>query len=306
MSYSIPKNNEVTILHRAGNLAGTGTVSGIAGTITTALLDELGITSGITVTITELGSTGLYEVKFTPDAIGNWSLTVTNPSGTDQRTEYYNVQSKSISAIQADTSLFLTSLARVKERWDDAPLSGTVFDDVLTSFISEASDEAHKKMGRILPEQTLTHYFDGSTSTRLILREGPLVSITGIWAVDYGNDGAGARTETLEEIVAADRLEGGLRSENHIGMGWIDLIAGRFKQGRRNYKVSYVAGFDVLPERIVGAVTNRVVEFYNIRIARGLEAGGTAETEQISPIPVLVSERAYDLALRPFAEAGIA
>lgn len=305
MSYSIAVNNQVAVLHRAGNLAGTGTVTGIAGTITTALLDPTGASSAVSVTVTEVGTTGLYSITFTPTSTGNWLLTVTNPSGTDQKVERYVVDAKSISAIQADSSLALTTLARVKERWEPGELVGTSADSVLTSFISEASDEAHKKMSRILPEQTYTHYFDGDGTSRLTLAQGPLVSITGVWEIEYSDDGAGARVETATAVNAADRLEGGLRSEGHIGFGWVDLINGRFIAGRRNYKVTYVAGFDTIPERIVGAVTNRVVEFFNTRVARGTETGAGAAGD-LQPIPVTVSERAFEWALKPFSQGGIA
>jgi hypothetical protein len=95
MSYLVQKNGALTVLHPCWNAAGSGTVTGKAGSFTYLLRDESGNTASTGLTITEQGSSGYYDFDFPGgllDADGVWELQITNPSGTDQTTYYYYIQ----------------------------------------------------------------------------------------------------------------------------------------------------------------------------------------------------------------------
>ena len=138
MAYQVVVNSPVTIVHPVWNLAQTATLTGQAGAITKALLDEGMGASAITVTITEIAASGYYSVSFTGDAVGTWQLTLTNPAGSDQGAYIYSVQFLTQAAISGLTAKDLTTLARVRERLQ-LPVATTTFDSLLSSLITEES-----------------------------------------------------------------------------------------------------------------------------------------------------------------------
>jgi hypothetical protein len=156
----------------------------------------------------------------------------------------------------------LVNLQAVKDR---LPTVGAGSDTVITSLIKSVSREVQIALERPLAEQDFVDYLDGHGDERLMLNFGPLVTFTSLNYVTYGSDGAGARTETLTLIATGNFVEGGKRDEGSIGRGWIELLAGEFLPGTRNYKAAYKGGFATIPEDIQGVAIDLVVASYQSR-----------------------------------------
>jgi hypothetical protein len=201
--------------------------------------------------------------------LGEYTLSLTNPVGTDGRTEEYSIV---VSAGVSGGANLLTSLDRVRTRLqltaggDNHPIQPGEphpFDDLINLLISEVSDEYERNLGRQFAEATYTLYLDGTGRPSLVLPVGPLVSVTSLESVLYGDDGAGGVTESRTTIPRFSYVLSGLRASPRFnGLGRIDLsdpYCGYFTKGAKNYRCICVAGFDVLPESIVGLATEDVV-----------------------------------------------
>jgi hypothetical protein len=286
MAYQVQLGNEASVLHQVWNAGGTARVTGQASSITTVLLDPLGAVSALPVTKTEIGVTGLYTLAFTPTSLGNWLLTATNPAGTDEASSDYAVAAVG-TVVVGGAWQGLTTLALVRQRLS-IPTADTSRDALITQLIAEISDQVEVETGREFIEASRTEYYDGSGREVLLLRQGPLVSITSVSSIEYGDDGAGNQTETATIVKPSERFSGGLRSEGDNGRAWIRLRSGFFVPGQRNYKVVYVAGFSTstaaLPAAIVHKATTDVAVEYYLREAAGLMAK-TVGDSTINPIP---------------------
>ena len=209
----------------------------------------------------------------------------------------------------------LTTMERVKE----LVLSGTdtdsgQFDEVLDHMIVEASDDIEKLTERIFAESTYTHYFDGTGTDTLYLRQGPLVSITSLESIEYSDGGGGARLETTTTIDPFEFVEGGVRADGFFGAAFIRLLAGTFKVEQRNYKVVYVAGFvddtdDVangIPQKLVKAATKYVAQSFNLRDLHGLTSRELGDGSLRGTIPMANLDLALDRAIAPFVIRKVA
>ena len=302
MAYHVGKGNEVTILHVVRDINGDP-VPSKASELTLALYEPDGSASSLSVTATDIGTTGFVSITFTPDQTGNWLLQVTNPSGTDEGTYTYTAQVSSAAEVLAETSGLLTSLARVKERLGLAS-SNTTWDDLLNSLISEISYKAQDITGRVLTEATYTEYYDGTGTDTLYLRQGPLVSVSAVYSVSYGSDGAGGRTEETSELDASNYVLDGLRSENWRGCGKIRLLGGVWTEGVRNWKVTYTAGYDTVPEGLVHFATNWVVSAFLTRECFGLVEKAIGDGS-ITPVPLESAESMFRLQLAPYTRVPV-
>jgi len=302
MAYHVGKGNEVTILHVVRDINGDP-VAWQASSLTTTLYEPDGTVSSLTVTATDIGTTGFVSLKFTPDQTGNWLLQVTNPSGTDEGTYTYTAQVSAAAEVLAETSGLLTTLARVKERLGFAS-SNTTWDDLLNSLISEISNKAKDITGRVLTEATYTEYYDGTGTDTLYLRQGPLVSVSSVYSVSYGSDGAGGRSESTSLLDPSNYVLDGLRDENWRGCGKIRLLGGTWTEGVRNWKVTYTAGYDTVPESLVHFATNWVVSAFLTRECFGL-ASKVIGDGSITPVPLDTAEAMFRLQLAPYAKLPV-
>jgi len=189
----------------------------------------------------------------------------------------------------------LTDTARIASLLDSSVTGALDGHNVLLeTLVIEVSDAIEFYLGRILASTTHTHYFDGTGAPTLILRQGPLVSVTSVQSVEYVDGGAGARSETLTTIDPFTYVEEGQRSEGFVGVAALRLLSGAWTPGSRNYKVVYVAGWDVLdtggsndiPEAIVAQATKEAAARFNTRTLDGLASRTVGDGSiDISTIP---------------------
>lgn len=306
--YTVEINQTGAVLHPVRNVAGT-LMTGQAAFITSALVDPAGASSALAVSIVEVGATGRYGVSLTPNVLGLWNLTLTNPPASDGLVTDYVLDVRTAAQMLAATGALLTSRDRVKRHiWprQSPATENTVFDTTLDLVLSEVSDRMHKEMGRYLPETVYTEYYDGNGTDLLTLRQGPLASVTSLHEVEYGDNGSGTRTETLTAINQADRLEHGLRSEGWLGLSGLRLLSGCFVPGRRNYKVVYTAGFGTLPEAVVRAATIESVFEFKYSDHWGFAEKTVGEETSFRPFAPQTRDDALARALAPFSVQGIA
>ena len=208
----------------------------------------------------------------------------------------------------------LTTLALIKTRLFSGTSDvdpGSDYDTLIGELINDVSDHIGQRCDRVFGEATHTEYPDGSGTDTLLLSQGPLVSVTSVNTVEYGDDGVGARTETLTAVDEADRLEVGLRAENAIGLAGIRLRSGIFTKGRRNYKVIYVGGFlsvldgtaGDIPLALRDAATAHVSALFNLRGLEGIATKDVGDGSR-STIPTVSLDAALDRAIAPFRVLG--
>ncbi len=302
MSLLAENGVEATVSPHACRDASGATVTGQAGSITTALFAPDGTSSAVVVTVAEIGSTGFYSASVTPNAVGNWLLRITNPAfpTADGQTTDYTLQVQA--GVVAATAKDLTSRAKVKRRlWPelDPATTNTAFDTLIDTLVTEASNHIHDRLGRCLSEDTYTEYYDGTGLSYLQLRQGPLVSVTSVDYITYG--GTTSRTETTDTVNEGDRLERGLRSEGWTLLGGLEMVAGFWLTGRRNVKVVYTAGYATIPESIVRAATELAVRDFVLRTVKGLQQEST-ENAITTVVPRTPAELAQlvDDAISPY------
>jgi len=303
MAYLTQVDVAVSITHEMWDAAGTTRVSGEAANIVTGLTDPEGEASAIEVTVTEVGTSGLYTVSFSPDELGNWIVTATNPAGTDEAVSSYTVVT--MSGVAGLPRQHLTTVARVKRRIDTEGALGSTYDDLILEMIGEASADIHARLGRIIPEDTYTEYRDGHGLDTMILRQGPLVSITSIHEVEYSDSGDGSQAETGTEVEAFNYVGGGLLTEGHSGPGTIRLLSSTYTTGIRNYAIIYVAGYSLIPEALARAATNYVAAMFFTREVAGLMNKSIGDSE-ISPIPMKNLDEAVARSIAPYRFEGVA
>lgn len=260
----------LTFFHPVRDAAGNF-VAGQAASVSKALLgpDRLAAPTELAgVTLSDHAVAGWVQVAIAAlTRLGHYTLSLTNPTGTDERTEEYPIV---VGAGVVASATLLTSLDRVRTRLQLKDTDGTPiapgdahpFDALINLLISEVSDEYQAWLGRTFVEQTYTVYLDGTGRASLVLPAGPLVSITSLSEVDYADDGAGGVTETLTTVPRSSYVLSGHRSSPGFrGLGRIDLIdcEATFTPGAKNYKAVFVAGFATVPEGIVGLATEDVV-----------------------------------------------
>jgi len=223
------------------------------------------------------GVVGWVLVTVTLSRLGQFTLTLTppGPPTTDDLITSYDIIVAA--GISVSTTL-LTSLDRVRMRMglkkpgtnppvDIQPGDSHPLDSLINVVISEVSEEYQDLIGRTFIEQTYTEYLDGSCTRSLMLTAGPLVSITSVESVQYLDDGAGGVTESRTVVPRSSYVLAGLRSQpRFLGRGRLDLVAhcGIWNEGKKRFRVIYVAGFASVPEMVVGLATEAVVSRINL------------------------------------------
>ena len=267
MAYPAQLGIPISILHPVRDINGSY-VAGQASALTKELLKpDRTVDAATPVTLTDV-ATGWVRATLAGSIFGTYTLLLTNPADpvADGRTEDYDIL---VGAGVSPGQSLLTSLDRVRLRMNLKDTDGTPIqpgephdlDAYLNMLISEVSDEYQGRLGRTFAEASYTQYLDGSGRSSLVLGAGPLVSVASLNSVDYQDDGAGGVTEVLTVVPRHTYVLAGLRSQpRYTGLGRIDLLGGAlFTPGPKRYKAVYTAGFDVLPERLVGRVTEDVV-----------------------------------------------
>jgi hypothetical protein len=266
MAYQAQVGVPITILHAVRDVAGNY-VAGQAGAVSQSILGPDRAAGAEVATLSDY-TTGWVATIITLLESGSHLLSLTNPAIPTADGNTYDYEIIASPGIAAGAQL-LTSLDRVRTRLqlkdtDDTPIEpgdSHPFDALLNLIISEVSDEYQNMLGRTFAEQAYTLYLDGTGRSSLVLGVGPLVSVTSINAVAYEDDGAGGVTETLTLLAPHTYVIAGQRSQPRFtGLGRIDLIgSSAFTPGARNYKVACTAGFNPVPEAVVGLATEDTV-----------------------------------------------
>jgi hypothetical protein len=201
---------------------------------------------------------GWIQAIITLSRLGTYTLSLTNPVGTDEREIAYDIQ---VSAGISPSASLLTSLDRLRTRLQLKNAAGQpiqpgdphALDALLMIFISEVSDDIQGELGRTFAETDYIEYLDGNNRSSLVLGAGPLVSFTSLNWVDYQDNGAGGVTEVLTVVPRSSYVLAGLRSQPRFyGLGRIDLLGGAlFTPGPKRYKAIHRCGFSPLPEGLV-------------------------------------------------------
>ncbi len=276
MAWRAQQGVPLTFPHPVRDLNGNF-VASQAASVTQNLLGPDRAAASEVATLTDL-VTGWVEVKITlTAALGVYTLKLTNPSfpTADGRVTEYSI---TVSAGFAAADNLLTTRDRIRTRLQlqkpgsdpsvpIVPGDSHVLDALIDLLISEVSDEYQNWLGRTFAEATYTEYLDGSGRSSLILGVGPLVSVTSLESVEYEDDGAGGVTETKTLIAPHTYVVAGLRTQpRYTGRGRIDFLGESvFTRGPRRYRVIFVAGFDPIPETIIGLATTDVVSRLNTR-----------------------------------------
>ena len=270
MAYRAQQGVPVTFPHPVRDVNGVF-VAAQAAAVTQSLLGPDRASATETATLVDNAVAGWVDVAITLTKLGVYTLKLTNPSAptADGRETEENIV---VSAGVATAQNLLTSRDRVRKRLlltkpntDPKQLlaigDSHLFDALIDLLISEVSDEYQEETGRTFGEATYTEYLDGTGRSSLVLGAGPLVSVTSLESVEYEDDGAGGVTETKTLIAPHTYVAAGLRTQpRYRGRGRIDYLGSTvFSRGPRRHRVIYVAGFDVLPERLVGLATTDVV-----------------------------------------------
>lgn len=268
MGYQVQLGFPLTFFHPVRDTNGNY-IAGQASAITKQLLKpDRTVDTTTPVSLTDHVVAGWVRVNLTLASLGAWTLILGNPDDptADGLATDYPI---AVQVGMAGGGNLLTSLDRVRLRmnlkWTDGtpiePGQAHELDDYLNLLISEVSDEYQRFCGRTFGETPYTEYLDGSGRGSLVLGAGPLVSFTSLSVVDYQDDGAGGVTEVLTVVPRHTYVLAGLRAQpRYTGLGRVDLVGGAtFTPGPKRFKAVYVAGFDVLPEALVGRVTEDVV-----------------------------------------------
>ena len=308
MSYRIERDQAVSIRHPVRDLAGA-LLTGQSGALGLTLYDPDNAISPITVSPAEIGSTGWYLLTVTPNVSGVWILKVDDPAAPTslgQSTEYA-IQTVDPTTGTAASSNLLTTLSRVKERLP--ALSGAENDTLINSLISEVSADLHFRMGRYIPEQAYTEYASGNGSDVLELRAGPVFSDDSspivesvVWSVDTDETRIETRTEIKNGYWMVLRDQGTLLQD---GPGRLIRLGGVWESGVRNYRVQYTAGYDPIPEELVGAASSAVVARFLTREVEGLRSSSIADQSLEPSSPAAMDEALERVANRWRFDLGL-
>ena len=114
--------------------------------------------------------------------------------------------------------------------------TSTTSDDVIARIITRASGQANTFTKRYLRPNTYTEYYDGDGLYKLFIRHYPIISVTSLYDDlnrDFGSTYLKAATDYF-----VNSKPGTIELMSEAVKGTI------FLEGRRNVKLTYVAGFD--------------------------------------------------------------
>ena len=253
-------NSPIRHLFTVTSLAGVPVTGLVTGNFTISLQRESGgalVAASEVVTVAEEGG-GLYWADYTATAAAGLYYGQIQHASHIVSPETFE---DAVIGPGVVSGPYLTTLARVKEQLYAGEASPpTTHDTLISTIIAEVTYRIRSRVdNRVFVEQAFVEYHNGKGHEHLWLRQGPLVSVSRIDSVAYSDDGSGGRQETLTEIEAYRWFPRGMRSDEHLGKGSIELFSGGWCVGQRNYKVTYTAGFDPLPPFLVEAATKEVI-----------------------------------------------
>ena len=266
MAYQAQLGIPISIFHPVRDVDGAY-VTGQASALTLELLGPDRLPASEPVILADF-AVGWVRATLTVTRLGLYTLSLTNPGEptADGLTTSYDI----VASAGISSSLqLLTSRDRVRTRLALKNAAGQpilpdeshVFDALIDLLISEVSDEYQDLLGRTFAETAYIEYLDGTWRSSLVLGAGPLVSFTLLESVEYQDDGAGGVTEVRTTIPRHTYVLAGLRAQpRYLGRGRVDLLGcTKFMLGPKRYRATYSAGFDAVPEGIVGVATEDVV-----------------------------------------------
>lgn len=284
MAYVVSKGSAVSVRHPLRDLAGTGLLTGKLAELGTAytITDPAAVETTTGLTWTEPNTDGWYLAAKTYGVLGAWHVQVDHSSaapggtqitGSDLGPYDYYVQVIQDAAGITPSGAFLTSTANLKE---SLGITDAGQDTYLLNLIARATQTIERMVGRELVSATYTEYHDGGNRS-LLLRRGPIQSVTSVNLVTYDTDG----NETLDVQAGGSYFAYGLNSEAWRLRGRLEWNTGRWSFGQRLWKVIYVAGFSVVPYDLEQACLEVATWFYNQRKDTGNE-GRAVGAESIS------------------------
>jgi hypothetical protein len=180
----------------------------------------------------------------------------------------------------------LTSLPSVREYLKIAA-SDTTYDSLLTNLIKRSQMLIEKYCGRQFKARDYTEYYDGDGTSKLLLKQWPIVSVT-----ELNMDNARSFL-SVTQALAADFV---IWSEE----GYLELLSAAdsisgfseggslFRYGQQNIKVRYNAGYAAIPEDLELASIIHVANLYNKAGMDGhssISLGGLAKSFSTKPFP---------------------
>lgn len=217
---------------------------------TTKRLRRGGTQASESVTVTEQGATGFYDLLFTP-TVGAltgepYLLSYLEPSGVGamERVNDWHIQVfDSITVTPAGGSLF-TTLGNLKEYGN---ITSANYDAAFAALIGRCTKEIQSRLQRVGFQGTYTEYFDGAGSPQIRPIERPIVSVTSL------HESLDQVWDSTTEIAAADYT--------------VDLKAARvekragvpFYGGFQGIRLVYVGGWATVPADVEQACIELVL-----------------------------------------------
>lgn len=152
----------------------------------------------------------------------------------------------------------LTDLATVKSVLGITDASK---DGLLTHLINGATDNIESICGRRfkVPAADVLESLDGSNARDLFSKNFPITVFTKLEFKESNNP------VSYKEIVAGDFVR-----DNETGR--LNLLTGNFERGVQNYRITYRAGYAVIPADLEQAAISMVIDEFNARKARGVSS----------------------------------
>ena len=157
----------------------------------------------------------------------------------------------------------LTTLDNYKESID---AQTTTNDSYFNNLLNRATSMIERTIvGRVLEEQQVVQYFNGSGDRILNLQDGPLVSVASVALVTYDSTGSIATTDAVN---AGLYFGVGLRTRNWKLPGYLQTNgAWSWATGDQNYQVTYTIGYTTgsIPEELEMATIMAATFWWNKR-----------------------------------------
>lgn len=184
----------------------------------------------------------------------------------------------------------LATIQKVKQYLGTGADVDTKDDTLLTRALDAAEDMIESYCGRVFAQATRTEYYDGSGSDKLLLRQHPITlppdsgAVTPI-VLEYGE----ALTVGEDPVAVPDVL---IVKET----GLLVMTAGIWIPERRYYKITYSAGYLVVPVTIEQAAVDLACLILKEKIQVGI-ASKTTGQQTVNLIRTLpdYSQKALDL-----------
>jgi hypothetical protein len=181
----------------------------------------------------------------------------------------------------------LTTLANVREYLKFAA-TDTSRDALLTNLVKRSGALLEKYMGRTVLAASYTEYYDGDGRTKLLLNQWPINSVAEL-NMDNSRIFAAATIIQASDFVIWKEV-GYLELLKPLDyLSGIETAYGRFFiHGQQNLKVTYNAGYTVVPDDIEQASIIHVAYLYNKAGSEGhisMSLGGLAKSYDRRAIP---------------------